>query len=475
MLLAVCALTVACEKVPLTAPTESTVTVVTSSTSVPINGSIEVIASVLESSGTAVHNGTMVTFTGSFGRFEPSQAATSGGRAIVRFIGTSSGTTKISAISGGASGESGDIRVGGAAAERIAIRAEPTAIPQTGGTVAIIATVLDASGNALPNTLGSFTVDQGTLSPNSTTTDTNGDARVQLTTNRTSKVTASVAGKTADVTVTALNAPTVSITTCTANQAVGVPVNCTITPTVATGGVPIQNVSVDWGDNSGEQPLGSVSGATLASHTYTSPGTFIMRAFATDLNSQRGQASITFNVLRNPPTITLTASATTVTAGASMTFTITPAANPPQPITNVTIDFGDGTSRNLGVISSATTIAKSYAIEGTYTVTATVTDASNQRGNATVQVVVSRAASPTVTFTQNGTISGGIGSFTVSATAATGLIIRQITVRKANDTVVYDGQGGSTFAVSGLAVNDILTATAIDSAGNPGTAQLVVK
>src|SRR5687767_7660761 len=164
VLLAICAVTAACEKVALTAPTGSTITIVLSSTTVPINGSVEVIANVLESSGTPAHNGTMVSFVGSFGRFEPAQAATSGGRATVRFIGTSSGTTKITAISGSATAESGDVRVGGAATERVTVRTEPTSIPASGGRVTVIASTHDAAGNVLPNAPVSFTVDHGSLS-----------------------------------------------------------------------------------------------------------------------------------------------------------------------------------------------------------------------------------------------------------------------------------------------------------------------
>src|SRR4026207_2395159 len=60
---------VACDKVPLTSPTGTTITLSVSQTTVPINGSIEVIAAVIEAGGTAVHDGTSVTFTGGLGTF----------------------------------------------------------------------------------------------------------------------------------------------------------------------------------------------------------------------------------------------------------------------------------------------------------------------------------------------------------------------------------------------------------------------
>ena len=69
--------TVACDKVPLTSPTGSTITLSVNQTTVPINGTIEVVAAVIEAGGTAVHDGTSVTFTGGLGTFTPLEAQTS--------------------------------------------------------------------------------------------------------------------------------------------------------------------------------------------------------------------------------------------------------------------------------------------------------------------------------------------------------------------------------------------------------------
>lgn len=471
-----------CDKVPLTSPTGSTVTLTISSTSIPINGTAQVTAAVIEAAGTAVHDGTMVTFVGALGNFAPPEAPTVGGVARTVFTATGSGTAKIGAFSGAAKATEVEVKVGGAAAEKVTVRTEPSAIPQTGGTVTVIAGVTDASGNPLPNTPINFTVDQGSLSSSSSTTDANGDARVTLTTNRTTKITANVAGKTAEFIVTALAAPSVAITGCTATQSVGVAVNCTITPTVASGGSPIQNLTVNWGDSTGEQPVGAVSGATSVSHVYNTTGNFTMVASATDLNSQRGTAAMAFVVTRVNPTISITASATSGSVGVPISFTVTPAANPPQPITNVTVDFGDGSTRNLGVISSAATVTRTYGAEGTYTVTATVTDQSGGRGNATTQVVIARAAAPSVTSFSQTTGSGngaGTKTFTITVTAATGLSIRTVVVTSTTGTpsTVYSGTSGGTFtfATSGVSAGSILTATITDSAGSVATSQLVVQ
>jgi hypothetical protein len=94
----------ACEKVPLTAPTGSTITLSVSSTSVAANGSVDVTAIVFESGGTTVQNGTSVWFTTTLGSIEPSQAQTRNGTVTVKFrAGTQTGDAEISAASGAAS------------------------------------------------------------------------------------------------------------------------------------------------------------------------------------------------------------------------------------------------------------------------------------------------------------------------------------------------------------------------------------
>jgi len=77
-------LTVACEKVPLLAPTGSTISLTALSTALPINGTTSIIAQVIEAAGTPPHSGTRITFTTNLGRLEPSEADTDlTGRVVV--------------------------------------------------------------------------------------------------------------------------------------------------------------------------------------------------------------------------------------------------------------------------------------------------------------------------------------------------------------------------------------------------------
>jgi hypothetical protein len=93
----------ACDKVPLTAPVASTISVSASSTAVQSGGSTEVSAVVVEEAGTLVQNGTLVFFSATGGQVNPQQATTHDGVAQTTFTaGSATGTATVTAISGAA-------------------------------------------------------------------------------------------------------------------------------------------------------------------------------------------------------------------------------------------------------------------------------------------------------------------------------------------------------------------------------------
>src|SRR5260221_14361155 len=114
--LAVLFLTAACQKVPLLAPTGSTIILTASATALPTNATADLTAQVLEASANPPHSGTLITFTTTLGAIEPSEARTDiNGRVIVKFSsGLANGTATIVASSGGAT-------TGTAGAAKIAI------------------------------------------------------------------------------------------------------------------------------------------------------------------------------------------------------------------------------------------------------------------------------------------------------------------------------------------------------------------
>lgn len=119
VLLAV-ALAGACHKVPLFAPTGASLTLYAGTQVLPLNGTTQVTANVVESGGIAVQDGTQVTFTSSLGSFTPSDAGTKDGKATVTFnAGSQSGTAVINAFSGAVS-------TSGSGSVSIVIGAAPT-------------------------------------------------------------------------------------------------------------------------------------------------------------------------------------------------------------------------------------------------------------------------------------------------------------------------------------------------------------
>jgi hypothetical protein len=470
----------ACEKVPLTSPTGSTITLTVDKTAVPIGGTATLTAVVSEASGTAPQNGTMVTFNAAFGTITPQEAPTVGGVARATFTATASGTAKVGAFSGPAKATEVELKVGGAAVERITLRSDPSTLSANGGTVTVIASVQDASGGILPNTPVNFTTDNGSLSSNSANTDASGEARVQLTTTRTAKVTAAVGTKTADFTITTIPAPNV-VVTCSAGPIVGVAVTCTVTATVQTGGAPLTGATINWGDSTAEQSLGSIGSgnATSASHVYTRGGTYTVTATATDASGQRGTASTALNVNRSLPTVGFTCPTGTQTVGVAGTFTVTPPSNPPVPIANITVDFGDGTSRSLGTPTGTTSFAKAYGSEGAFTATATITDTAGQTGSSSCVTTVGTRVSPnapTVTLTFSAPVEAGVPeTFTVTGTPASGgAAISSNQVRLSDGTLMYSGPNGQfayTFPASGTYT---VIATTTDASGASGSTQTVV-
>ena len=69
----------ACDSVPLTSPTGSTITMTSDRTVLPLNGVATLRAVVVESAGTPVQNGTSVTFSSTLGSVEPFEAKTVNG------------------------------------------------------------------------------------------------------------------------------------------------------------------------------------------------------------------------------------------------------------------------------------------------------------------------------------------------------------------------------------------------------------
>jgi PKD domain/Bacterial Ig-like domain (group 1) len=436
-----------CERVPLLAPAGSIITLTATDTLLPANGTTQLLVQVVEASGTPPHSGTHVTLTTNLGSVRPPEVETDvQGRAIAIFnAGGTNGTATITATSGGTSASGLNavrIAIGAAAVGRVTIDANPGTISASGGNSTITSFVFDTNGNPLAGVSVTFTTDAGSVSPSVVPADSNGRSQSTLTTNRTARVTASAgnlgggttggtgatgatgptsSAQSASLTVTVNAAPALTITAPTAAVTAGQTALFTLAYG-ATGSTttPVVRVVVDWGDGT---PAQTFSGApTSVSHTFSSPGSFVVRATATDSFGDATSAAASIAVGQPArPTVTIQASASP-TAGGTTTFTI--GATPPtgQVITSVTVDFGDGGRVTLN--GNATSVQHVYAVGGTYTATAIATDSSGNSGSASTVIVVGGGTSgsgvPTASFTMTPS-PGKVGqsvNFDASASAS---------------------------------------------------------
>jgi hypothetical protein len=427
-------LAAACQKVPLLAPSGSTITLTVAATALPVNGTAQVVAQVIEASGTPPHSGTEITFTTSLGTIEPAVSTTdNSGRAVVTFkAGSANGTATITAISGGASVSAANavkIAIGSAAVGRVNVSASPATIPAIGGSSTIIANVVDINGNPLTSTLVNFSTTAGSLSSTAVNTDQNGVAQTQLTTSLQATITASVGGQgstgggagagngagagagagagggaatptppantsgqaSGTVTVNVTAAPTLVITPPTTAPSAGLPAIFSFVITAAAqNGSAVRDVTVSWGDGD-VQDLGAISGTQPESHVYTASRTYLVSATLTDASGNTTTSSTSVSVIPVPrPSINIQATpGQTGTFTATFTITITV----PQGIAvqDVTIKFGDGLSQDVGGAPTGTItgVTHQYPAAGVRNVEVDVLDSAGQVTVATVQVTVS--------------------------------------------------------------------------------------
>jgi adhesin/invasin len=404
-----------CDKVPLLAPTGSVITLFATATTVPSNGSMEIVATVIEQgqatapttpttpgngqtpttpttptssssqgAGTPVHNGTVVTFTTTIGRIEPAEARTNNGQARVTYYANGqSGTATITAFSGGASGKIENLRVGTAAVERLRLSASPQNLPPTGGSAEIQARPEDASGNVLPGVPVSFSADFGTLSNTTATTDSNGVASTRLTTTRNSIVTARAAGQEATLTVNLTERSGIAITPPTTPPNAGQPT----TIGIAVGATAnVQEVIVDFGDGK-RTSLGRLAGSTNISHTYEEDGTYTVTATAIAADGTRESVSTSITVLaQRPLQVSLTASPACAVRGTTrVTFSAATSGGSP---TGYTWNFGGGLPPGFttGPTTQITYPAGAPLGQNTVTVTVTALDAADGLALTTVTI-----------------------------------------------------------------------------------------
>ncbi len=381
-----------CEKVPLLAPTDSTISLALGeTTNVGLNSQIQITAIVVESSGTAPQNGTVVTFTTTLGHLDPIEARTTNGRASTTFYtGTRSGVATIRAFSGGAgTGESeatASVNIGNAGeAVTLDLRVEGTS--NNGRNTNIVAYLSDGNSNALPGLTVSFTTDKGQLTRGLDVTDANGEARTTLITSETATVNARSGAATDDLTITFDGSFDLTIT----SPAAGTPaeVGQVVTFTLTPAGESIFNdVVVDFGDGQPTQSLGRVSAARTFQHAFTQRGTYTVTARGTTVTGAPAQASVIVQVNdRAAVGVSLTATPNPVslaTGQGLVSFTVAPTFPTGTALSRVDWTFGDGrTERNTSL-----TATNRYTSATTFVASVVVTANDGRQGSASISIRV---------------------------------------------------------------------------------------
>jgi hypothetical protein len=360
----------ACDKVPLLAPTNSTIRLTASVGIVPANGSIDITAIVIEAGGTPVQNGTVVTFSSSLGTIEPREGRTSNGQVTVKYLaGGQSGRATLSAFSGGTKSDDLEVLVGAAAAAAVTLRADTTVLPSTGGTTALYATVLDTGGNPLRSVPVSFSASTGQVTPGTAVTNEFGEARTDLFTTTKSTVTARVvgggasgggggngggtpapSGATATLDIEVRDVPIIDLAggTRTAGQPVtwevGVPIGFTLTP--KTGGNAVRSAVVAFGDGN-TRNVGAILAPTSLAHTYNQTGLFTATVTATDVLNFVGSTSIGVTIMQKrtiPVTIVVRSNLAGLVTFDANTNLVSAEGLPTIIVNEYQWDFGDGTS-----------------------------------------------------------------------------------------------------------------------------------
>jgi len=157
---------------------------------------------------------------------------------------------------------------------------------------------------------------------------------------------------------------------------------------------------------------------------------------------------VTINV-SNAPTITITVPAT-VQRGlpATFTFVVTAAATNGSPIRDISVNWGDGQSVNIGTFTGSQAAAHTYTSNGSFVITAVVTDVTGGTGRASSPVTVVPVAGTGVVVSAapaSGTV-GTLFTFTVNITPPTGLGVVSASIDYGDGQI--DQLGGATGAIT---------------------------
>lgn len=151
----------------------------------------------------------------------------------------------------------------------------------------------------------------------------------------------------------------------------------TTTNTMVQAGT-TNSTSIDFGD-------GTVLNGSSGSHTYSTPGSYTVKATTTNSagGTSTATAAVTASAVAPNAVLTLSATSGVIPATISASTASSTDANTGGSITGSVLDWGDGTT------SAGPSASHVYNTAGTYTITATVTDTYGASATRTQSVVIS--------------------------------------------------------------------------------------
>ena len=180
---------------------------------------------------------------------------------------------------------------------------------------------------------------------------------------------------------------------------------------------------------------GTVVSATSASHSYTNAGTYTITATLNDSAGLTGSQSTTVSVTTpQPPVAKLSITPASGTAPLAVTASTAASTDPQGSALTCTINFGDGTT------AAGPSASHTYSNAGTYTITATASDALNLSSQATASVNVSAAPSVNVAQPTNGVTVASPIPVSASGSAPSGVAALQIYL---DGTLAYQANASS--------------------------------
>ena len=266
----------------------------------------------------------------------------------------------------------------------------------------------DPDGDALTYAwnFGDLSTSTG-VAPSHTFVD-NGTYTVTLT------VTDSKGAASSAVTTTATIANVVPVVTLPVNQTATGGSAYSLSATFSDAGVNDSpwGYAIDWGDGTAPTTgsATSQSAGITASHTYAGGGTDTVRVTVTDKDGGAGTAKtpVTVATINHPPTA-VAGGPYTGTEGAAVVLNGSGSSDPDGDAITYAWSFGDGAT------GTGATPSHTYADNGTYTVSLTVTDSKGAASSAVTTTATIANAIPVVTLPANQAATAGI-AYSLSAT-----------------------------------------------------------